>query len=106
MEWRGAGVVEKWALKARGIWKAWYYYKSSMNVETALSELCSVIYNCARKSERFNQKINVNFFANECKIMKNYLEDLLEAVNNYSSSEENHELLLISKEKEENIKGW
>ena len=31
--------------------------------------------------------------------MKNYLEDLLEAVKDYFSSEENHELLLIFKEK-------
>ena len=59
-------------------------YKSSVDVDTTLSELGSVIYNCAQKSERFNKKINVNFFDNECKVMKNYLEDLRESVKNYS----------------------
>jgi len=59
-------------------------YKSSMDVDTTLSELGSIIYNCAQKSERLNKKTNVNFFDNECKVMKNYLEDLRESVKNYS----------------------
>ena len=70
-----------------------------MDVDTTVSELGSVIYNYAQKPERLNKKINVNFFDNECKVMKNYLEDLLEAVKNYPSFEENHELLLIFKKK-------
>jgi hypothetical protein len=37
--------------------------------------------------------------------MNNYLEDLLEAVKNNSSSEENPQLLLRFKEKSRNIKG-
>ena len=74
-----------------------------MDVDTTLSELGSIIYNCAQKSERLNNKININFF-DECKIMKNYLKDLLEAVKNYSSSEENPELLLRFKEKSREYK--
>ena len=49
--------------------------------------------------------MNVHFFDNKYKIMKIYLQDLPEAVKNYSSSLENLELLLRFKEKEENIKG-
>ena len=75
-----------------------------MDVDTTLSELGSVIYNCPQKSERLNKKIIVNVFDNECKAMKNYFEDLPEVVKNYFSSEKNHELLLRFKEKEENIK--
>ena len=79
-------------------------YKSSMDVDTTLSELSSVTYNCAQKSEWLNNKINVNFFDNEYKVKKKYLEALLEAIKNYSSSEENHELLLIFKEKRRECK--
>ena len=67
-----------------------------MDVDTTLIESGSVIYNCAQKSERLNKNINVNILNTDCKVMKNYL---LKAVKNYSSSEENHELLLIFKEK-------
>ena len=45
-------------------------YKSSMDVDMALSELGSIVYNCAQKYKRLNKKINVNFFGNECEIMK------------------------------------
>ena len=80
-------------------------YKLSVDVDMTLSELGSIIYNCAQKSERLDKKMNVHLFDNKCKIMKIYLQDLLEAVKNYSSSLENLELLLRFKEKEENIKG-
>jgi len=61
--------------------------------------LRSIIYYCAQKSENLNKKIEVNFFDNEWKIMKNYLEDLLESANDYPSSKKRPDSLLRFQEK-------